>query len=415
MDTPPIGTGTRTGTGTGRRVTYAPYEEFCEPVPLDGLMSASGDAIARLEPAREVGVAPPVDLAGILEETTDSPGPSYDARAWWTRPLTIRETYVASLREATCVGGRIRKISRGRHNHGQLLLARGGRLVDDSYYLRDRSRSLPEDLLEPHRDGGEVLLEDLDDLPLRTGSYYLVGSAHAHFGHFLLEGLARLWALASLDGDLSFVLYEPDVTSWQLALLASAGVAPERVVHVHEATRFERLVVPARAYNLHNSSSPEQDGLWRRIGDSFESPGTPPRVYLSRSRFSKRRALLNETEVEDIFASRDFAIVHPETLDIGEQVAIARGAEYLAGSAGSAMYLGAFQRRGARKLIISPVGFSFNDDQLISHFRGTSLHYFMAPEFDDPTAPPRYANYSVDGGPLANAIDRWLAIPTRLG
>jgi hypothetical protein len=101
-------------------------------------------------------------------------------------------------------------------------------------------------------------------------------------------------------------------------------------------------------------------------------------------------------------------VLHPQELSIADQVAAVRHAHLIAGSAGSAMYLGAFARRGARKLIISPRNLTFRDDQLISHLRGEQLAYFLCAP-GDPHVNPRKADFQVELEHLDIAIDRWIA------
>jgi capsular polysaccharide biosynthesis protein len=101
-------------------------------------------------------------------------------------------------------------------------------------------------------------------------------------------------------------------------------------------------------------------------------------------------------------------VLHPQELTIAEQLAAVRHARLLAGSAGSAMCLGAFAHRGARKLIISPRNFTFRDDQLISHLRGEPVGYVLCtPRAGEAIA--RKADYEVELGLLDAALQEWLA------
>lgn len=390
------------------------YEDVCATVPLEDLTVTSGNAIAQIAPSRTVETTPPHDSAGLVHaDAPPEPHPSRFAESWWNKPIDTPALYAACLHDAVCFGGRIRKISAGRHEFGQLLVAGDRYLVPDSYYVRGRSRSLPNGILDVDAKLGRYVLNaDLAPLTTRPGLHYLVGSAHGHFGHFLLEGLSRLWLLERLhESDLQFVVYEPELVDWQLATLEAAGVPEDRIVLVGEPTRFERLIVPGRAYNLHVTSSAEQDRLWERIGDACEDDRPPTQIYCSRSRWRRNRKLLGEEAIDELFADRGFHVVHPHLLDMREKIALARSAERIAGPVGSGTYLAAFQRRGASSFIISPPGFAFRDDHLIAEFRQSLLWYFMTEDVEDPSAPPRDADYRVDVPRLASAVDRWLEQP----
>jgi capsular polysaccharide biosynthesis protein len=274
---------------------------------------------------------------------------------------------------------------------------------------------LPTNLITSISAGGRLTLPmnaEKSGIVTQPGLYYFAGAAWDQFGHFVLEGLARWWLLArlpeSVRGEVRFVVYnDRPLQTWQLELLEGLGVAAERIVYLREPMRFERMIIPSVAYNLHCAAAAAQHETWQSIGAAFDRGEGPERVYLSRSRYRPNRALINEAEVERSFQARGFAVFHPQELSIAEQVAAIRHARLIAGSAGSAMCLSAFARPGASKLIISPRNFTFRDDQLISHLRGEPLCYVLCtPRTHEPIA--RKADYEVEMGVLDAALDRWI-------
>jgi capsular polysaccharide biosynthesis protein len=267
---------------------YVPYTDLCEEVGLAQLTRATRHAITRVSPPRAVFPAAPVDLSGAISQRLDRRsgnrgGPSNVPETWWGEPSSTPELYAVHLHDAVCIGGRIRHVSRHWHVSGQLIVVDDRHLVDDSFYVRDHARALPRDLLTEGA-SGYTSHAAIDGVPTRRGLHVLVGSVHGQLGHFLLEGLSRLWLLdrIALD-DARFVVYEPELHPWQVPVLAAAGVPVERIEHVREPTRFEHLVVPARATNLHRASSPEQDAVWDRIARRSRARARARR-YTSRAR-----------------------------------------------------------------------------------------------------------------------------------
>ncbi len=98
----------------------------------------------------------------------------------------------------------------------------------------------------------------------------------------------------------------------------------------------------------------------RRVSDAVGGRGDDPLIYLSRSSFhggnaGARRARTDQARdarLDAIFAEAGFRIVHPETLPIGQQIEMVRGAQVLAGLSGSALHLSAFAEPGTRVLIV---------------------------------------------------------------
>jgi capsular polysaccharide biosynthesis protein len=395
----------------GATIEVVGYDELCVQSDIDDLALATEDTIAHIAPAATHHPSVPVDYGGILGPRPPAPkrlsGSANQPEAWWTTPFQSPAQYAALLHDALCFGG---LPDDGRHSSVHLLLAQDRLIVPDSYFVRSTIRSLPEDLIERIAATGP---ERRADIPTRPGLHYFAGAAWSHFGHFVLEGLSRWWLLErlpeSIRAELRFVFYnDRPLAPWQLEFLEALGVAAERLVYLTEPQRFERMIVPSLAYNLHRWAAPAQGTAWERIGRAFDRGAGPARVYLSRSRHTHNRILLDETEIERRFQARGFTVLHPQELSIADQVAAVRGARLIAGGAGSAMYLSAFTRHGARKLVIAPRNLAFRDDQLVSHLRGGQLAYCMCAA-GDPNVNPRKADYRVELEQLDIAIDRWIA------
>jgi len=412
------------------------YDELCVEVDVADLVQAGGNAIAHVAPASSCHPDPPVDLADVLGSDSRVTRPAHecgyegrvvlgdpetprglvgranDPQTWWAAPFQTPALYAAALRDVLCFGG----LPAGAHNSGHTLVVGDRFIVPDSYFVRNTVRSLPANLLDgvgAPEHGRFRMQADVTDVRTAPDLHYFAGAAFGHFGHFLLEGLSRWWLLALLPepvrAQLRFVLYDQQpLRSWQLEMLECLGVAADRLLYLTEPMRFERLIVPAPAYHLHRGAASAQRDTWERIGRAFDCGAGPARVYLSRSRHRRNRVLVDEEEVERSFAARGFAVLHPQELGIAEQVAAIRHARLIAGSAGSAMYLSAFARQGARKLIVSPRDFAFRDDQLISHLRGGQLAYVLCAR-DANGGHPRDGDYRVAPTVLADALRRWVA------
>lgn len=209
-----------------------------------------------------------------------------------------------------------------------------------------------------------------------SGTWLYAGHWFPHFGHFLLETLTNLWpdpTTLALDGVVAHRGYRgdlapagsglglaaPEPPSWQRELLRLAGYGDLELRKVRgRPARVEQLLVPARPVVLKSWAKPPAVEVWRRIAGAVE-PGPDKRVFLSRKLFhadrhgDRRRVRVREgwdDKLECVFDRADFRVVHPETLPMVEQIAIARGATVLAGSSGSALHLAAFADPGTRVL-----------------------------------------------------------------
>lgn len=144
--------------------------------------------------------------------------------------------------------------------------------------------------------------------------------------------------------------------------------------------------------------------VWRRIGDYYDDGVGPKKIYVSRLKLkNKRRRLLNEIDVENVFASHGFSIIHPQELSFRKQVSLFRNADFIAGPAGSAMYNCAFQKKPRKTLILSSRKFFKLSDVLINTSTEGQMNYFIGETVDNLTPGVR-ADWLVDIKKLKNFL-----------
>ena len=217
-------------------------------------------------------------------------------------------------------------------------------------------------------------------MPMRTvqGRSLYLGHYTGHYGHFLLETLARLWPLHGGNMHANgydkvvfhpFLHKTPSINKFSPAKmsLASFGIQAKDVVFVTEPLRFETLTVPSALLEINyvvdlgmastyqnitqyclsvGSSIP---GFWRKFS-GWKSEG-PLRLYLSRRRAKGYHPMSNELQVERIFIDSGFKVLHPEHWRFEQQVALFQRAEVIAGVEGSALHNSVFMQPG--KLVIN--------------------------------------------------------------
>lgn len=215
--------------------------------------------------------------------------------------------------------------------------------------------------VDPDRVDLRIAAEEVD------GECVYLGHYTSHYGHFLLETLSRFWALES-GSDFDRLVFHPFVhPTPRPRSFAPARVALEcfdadlrRVTILRRPTRFRRLVLPTALVEINNAADEGQRAVYRRIvarcrarsGAGF----SPQRLYLSRRRLNRfrlpgrstaYRPFTNEGEIEELFGSLGFVVLHPERVPFSEQVALYSRADVVAGYPGSALHNAVFMRPGA--------------------------------------------------------------------
>ncbi|MGL4428546.1 MAG: glycosyltransferase family 61 protein [Silvania sp.] len=271
-------------------------------------------------------------------------------------------------------GGRIRRRNSKFHEFSQLLTNSKYELLKNSYGILDGSKTLPGDLVK-EIDGSFYL--DCESLGIPTfleGDYFFIGSIHRHFGHFLVEGLSRLWALDfipnNIKDNMNFLIYEDSIPNFAIQTLEILGISSDKIVYAPKHAIVERLFVPDVSYKTHHWASNLMQSTYNNISREI-SPNAQSerRIYLSRKHTSDR-PLDNEDRIEKIFSSFNFEIIHPEKLTIKEQIKIISESKFIAGPVGSQMYLSAFSK-SKTIIIFAPNNFYLPDDLLLASIRGS--------------------------------------------
>ena len=234
-----------------------------------------------------------------------------------------------------------------------------------------------------------------DELP---GAWFHLDSEWpGHFGHLLTEQLSRIWAwdrVRELEPDVKVLMTlqhdrDPMVLApFEIEILAAFGIAPDDIHVFNSPCRPERLYTSTGMYSLPRFVHPDMAAIWDRVGDhvvrSAPEGERPRRIFASR-RPTLKRACHNTPEVEALFAAHGFAVIHPEDHSLGEQVAMFRAAETVAGFAGSGLFSLAFCPTPKEVIALGPDTYTARNEYLISAVRGHSLtSVFSRPDLEHP-------------------------------
>ena len=180
------------------------------------------------------------------------------------------------------------------------------------------------------------------------GAWLWGGVIYGHFGHFLCESLARLWAVPERRPRLSGVLFVEKYSSEQKGLPGFSqdlfghliGDLPVKILR--DPTQVETLHVPGQGFGLGRMSKGTK--VFRRfISEHFArdvKPEAPKRIFLTRSQLAlDREGFVGEAIFDDRMARAGYTVMAPEQLDITTQIARFRAADRVVGMDGSAFHL----------------------------------------------------------------------------
>lgn len=185
------------------------------------------------------------------------------------------------------------------------------------------------------------------------GTHLFAGHFRGHFGHFMVESTARLWALDHLEGKIDSILYLPyrGATGANLramdgmdAFFRLLGVDVPVVAHP-TALRVERLILPELGFgwNERYAGSPAYRAFMQgRLRGAVGAEGGE-KLYISRARLNAQRGgILGEAVIEENLARAGYEVFHPEKHPLDVQIARYRAARKIVALDGSALHLAAY-------------------------------------------------------------------------
>lgn len=234
---------------------------------------------------------------------------------------------------------------------------------DDSYSLRDNQL--------------------LPSIKLDEEVYYVETDHPKVFGHVLVEALPMLWGYGYVPKGTK-VATSIKLNRSYLKLFNALGVSQDSIISIDRPVTPRAVYFPALPFVRRTWVHPVSWLIFDQIKQLRRESAiaAPKRIYVSRSQVEER-PLVNELEVEMLFESLGFVIVHPQNYPIEDQVALFAGAELVAGTGGSAMHNMVFCKDETRILIIASDAWLHVADILIAQEKG-HLGYVFGKAFNVP-------------------------------
>jgi hypothetical protein len=252
-----------------------------------------------------------------------------------------------------------------------------------------------------------------------------LGVIFPHYGHFLLECIARLWALDRFDDPHVKLLYSESYrgaasSEFVTAFMAAVGLPADRLITFKEPVRLARVHIPHPSFYLKheayaNHATLPMRAAWHMLAGRSEESGRDTPAYVSRTQFkaevmANSRRVLNEQPLEDELRQNGVAIYYPEQMTLEQQVAMVNRHRWIIGTRGSAFHTLLFGLHGAehRTCMLYEHGDpgTLVNYYLVDQMKGISGNYLGALRRMPGTVRPDGADYEID---IDLALD-WLRL-----
>ena len=172
-----------------------------------------------------------------------------------------------------------------------------------------------------------------------------LGMCHRHFGHFLVETIARLGFLKSakeLDSfdSISLLHEETGIPAFAKEVFQLLGVG-HKVRFVNEDTQFRKVTVLPQAIVYPNYVSNVVNNLANLFFENKENITTPASpIFISRAQLTPgiHRMVIGEDVIQKKLKQQGIPVIFPEKMSLFDQINTFRNHSVFIGSAGSAFH-----------------------------------------------------------------------------
>lgn len=172
------------------------------------------------------------------------------------------------------------------------------------------------------------------------GDFIYGGVIFNHYGHFLLETLARNWFIRLARHDMPIVWHSfmslSNLSGWQKEIFGLIGIDISRILIAKQSSRIERCICPDPGYFVQTWAD---DAHAKSLTVIRQRSGAKTKIWLSRSRLdSENGRVINEDDLEVELERLGWTIFHAQEFSVKDQLEVLSGAEHIAGFEGSALH-----------------------------------------------------------------------------
>lgn len=210
----------------------------------------------------------------------------------------------------------------------------------------------------PHRVEGAYAFENP---PFRDEKVVYCGYLVKHWGHFLVEAVARLWYFLELDRTVDKYVFflnegeQREITGNYREFLELLGIW-DKLEFVNQPTCYREVIVPELGFHCRDYYSEKFLDVFETIaGNVRVDPSWRPleKIYFSRSQLKKGMDNEFGFEMLDDFYSRNgYTLLYPERVPLSQMIFYIRNAQVIATLSGSLPHNSLFAKKGQNLVIL---------------------------------------------------------------
>ena len=208
-----------------------------------------------------------------------------------------------------------------------------------------------------------------------------------HWGHFLIEGVTRLWYFLENDPTVDKYVYFVDENEERqikgnyrmfLELLKIWG----KLEIINKPTTYREVIVPELGIHMRTAYTPKLLDVFNTVADNVVvDPAweTPEKIYYSRSQFAKGQPFeFGFASLDNFFEKNGYQVLYPEKVPLDQMIHYIRNSKVVASLSGSLPHNMLFANNGQKVEIVERLVISDDNQTDVNRMRELEVVYIDA-------------------------------------
>ena len=172
-----------------------------------------------------------------------------------------------------------------------------------------------------------------------------LGALSSHFGHFITEGLARLWFFLDKKHAHYKGVYISDARNNKfIDCFRFFGIKDQNLLEITKPTRFRLVIIPEQSIRLQDFYHSKYKQTIDKIKEKIIA-AQYAKVFFSKAKSQNGRGI-GELPIQSVFEKNGFAIFYPEKMTMYETISVLKGCDEFVATSGTNIHNSVFMNDG---------------------------------------------------------------------
>ena len=208
-----------------------------------------------------------------------------------------------------------------------------------------------------------------------------------HWGHFLIEGVTRLWYFLENDPTIDKYVFfvdegeQREIRGNYRKFLELLKIW-DKLEIINTPTTYREVIVPELGIYMRKAYTPKLLKVFDAIAENVvvdPSWDTPEKIYYSRSQFKKGQQFeFGFAALDNFFEKNGYKVLYPEKVPLDQMIHYIRNSKVVASLSGSLPHNMLFARQGQKLEIVERLVISDDNQTDVNRMRQLQVTYIDA-------------------------------------